>query len=110
MNPILLRPDLLPLIVLCALGTYAARAIPLLAPGVERLPAPVLTYLRFIGPAALGAIAATAVFIGDTGLRIGPDAVAVGAGALIGRWRASLLIGLLTAVALVIVLRATIAA
>ena len=57
-----LRTDLVPLAILGGIGTYAARALPLLAPGADRLPAPVLAYLRLIGPAVLGAIAA---FIAD---------------------------------------------
>lgn len=31
-----LRTDLLPLAILGGIGTYAARAIPLLAPGIDR--------------------------------------------------------------------------
>ena len=37
-----LRTDLVPLAILGGIGTYAARALPLLAPGADRLPAPVL--------------------------------------------------------------------
>ncbi len=46
-----LRTDLVPLAILGGIGTYAARALPLLAPGADRLPAPVLAYLRLIGNA-----------------------------------------------------------
>jgi branched-subunit amino acid transport protein len=104
------RTDLVPLAILGGIGTYAARALPLLAPGVDRLPAPVLTYLRLIGPAALGAIAAANIFVADGAFRVGPEAVAVITGAAIGRWRSSLLVGMAASVVVVLVLRATIAA
>lgn len=104
-----LRLDLVPLAVLGGIGTYAARALPLLAPGVDRLPAPVLTYLRLIGPAALGAIAAADIFVADGAFRVGPEAVAVITGAAVGWWRSSLLVGMAVSVAVVLLLRATIA-
>ena len=103
------RTDLVPLAILGGIGTYAARALPLLAPGADRLPAPVLAYLRLIGPAVLGAIAAVNVFVDDASLRVGPEAVAVVGGALIGRWRDSLLVGMVATVFVVLLLRATIA-
>ncbi len=104
-----LRLDLVPLAVLGGIGTYAARALPLLAPGVDRLPAPVLTYLRLIGPAALGAIAAADIFVADGAFRVGPEAVAVITGAAVGWWRSSLLVGMAVSVLVVLLLRATIA-
>lgn len=104
-----LRIDLVPLAVLGGIGTYAARALPLLAPGVDRLPAPVLTYLRLIGPAALGAIAAADIFVADGAFRVGPEAVAVITGAAVGWWRSSLLVGMAVSVLVVLLLRATIA-
>jgi len=105
-----LRTDLVPLAILGGIGTYAARALPLLAPGADRLPAPVLAYLRLIGPAVLGAIAAANVLVADASLRVGPEAAAVVVGALIGRWRGSLLVGMAASVIAVLLLRATIAA
>jgi len=39
--------------------TYPSRSIPMLAPGIERLPRWAVTYLRLAGPAALAALAAT---------------------------------------------------
>ena len=104
-----LRIDLVPLAVLGGIGTYAARALPLLAPGVDRLPAPVLTYLRLIGPAALGAIAAADIFVADGAFRVGPEAVAVITGAAVGWWRSNLLVGMAVSVVVVLLLRATIA-
>ena len=104
-----LRTDLVPLAILGGIGTYAARAAPLLVSGADRLPAPVLAYLRLIGPAVLGAIAAANVFVADASLRVGPEAVSVVLGALIGRWRDSLLVGMVASVIVVIIVRATIA-
>jgi branched-subunit amino acid transport protein len=99
-----------PLAILGGIGTYAARALPLLAPGIDRLPAPALAYLRLIGPAVLGAIAAANVFVTDASLRVGPEAVAVITGAAVGRWRNNLLVGMAVSVFVVLLLRATIAA
>ena len=106
----LLRADLVPLAVLGAAGTYAARALPLLTPGIDRLPGPALAYLRLIGPAVLGAIAAANIFVAGGAPHLGPEAPAVLVGAAIGRWRNSLLVGMVVSVAAVLVLRATIAA
>lgn len=51
------------LALLMAAVTYPARAIPLLVPGFERLPPRALEYLRLVGPAVLGAIAASQVLL-----------------------------------------------
>lgn len=104
----LLRMNLLPLVVAAAAGTIAARAIPLLAPGIDRIPPTARAYLRMIGPAALGGIAATAVFLHDGAPIFGPEAVAVILGAAIGRLRNSLLLAMVIAVVVVLLLRATI--
>jgi branched-subunit amino acid transport protein len=113
MSPELVRFDLVPLAILGGVGTYVARALPMLVPGIDRLPPLVLEYLRLIGPAVLGAIAAAAVFVvhnaSGTTLRVGPEAVAVIAGMAFGRWRNSLLLGMAASVMVVLALRATIA-
>ena len=103
--------ELVGLAVLMFAVTYPARAIPLLVPRFEHLPPRALEYLRLVGPAVLGAIAAVEVLIGE-----GPDgspvlalsweAVAVaGCGAIVA-WRRNLALGLLVAVILIAVLRA----
>ena len=84
--------------------TYPARAIPLLAPGFERLPPRALEYLRLVGPAVLGAIAASQVLLvtgadGRPTFHVGIDAVAVVACAGLVAWRHNLFVGLLVAVA-----------
>ena len=101
---------ILPLVLAAAVGTFAARAIPLFAPGVDRLPPIALAYLRMIGPAALGGIAAKEVFLRDGVPSVGPEAVAVIAGALVGRLRGSLLFAMVVSVVVVLALRATISA
>jgi branched-subunit amino acid transport protein len=102
--------ELIALAVLMFAVTYPARAIPLLAPQFERLPPPVLAYLRLVGPAALGGIAAVEVLVRPAGdgvvLELGWEALAVLACAGIVAWRHNLALGLLVAVVLIGVLRA----
>lgn len=95
--------DLVGLALLMAAVTYPARAVPLLAPAFERLPARALEYLRLVGPAVLGAIAASQVLLatgadGRPTLHLGIDAVAVLACAALVAWRRNLFLGLLVAV------------
>ena len=45
--------DLVLLAVLMGAVTYPSRALPLLAPGIERLPPRALLYLRLVGPTVL---------------------------------------------------------
>jgi branched-subunit amino acid transport protein len=102
--------ELVGLAVLMLVVTYPARAIPLLAPQFERLPPPVLAYLRLVGPAVLGAIAAVEVLVepaGDGfGLVVGPEALAVLACAGIVAWRRNLALGLVVAIAFIALARA----
>jgi len=91
------------LALLMAAVTYPARAIPLLAPAFERLPPRALEYLRLVGPAVLGAIAASQVLFasgadGRPAFHVGLDAVAVLACAALVAWRRNLFVGLLVAV------------
>lgn len=102
--------ELVGLAVLMALVTYPARALPLLAPGLERLPAGALEYLRLVGPAVLAALAAVNVMVvmpegGAPAFHVGIEWLAVGACALIMAWRRNLFLGLLVAVVLVAVAR-----
>ena len=97
--------------LLMAAVTYPARAVPLRAPGVERLPPPVLAYLRLVGPASLAALAAVAVFVtqdqaGRTALGVGMEVGAVALAIAIVAWRRNLFLGIAAAVILVAVRRA----
>jgi branched-subunit amino acid transport protein len=91
------------LALLMGLVTYPSRAIPLLAPGIERLPARVVEYLRLIGPATLAALAAvTALFptdaTGHAQFHLGIEILAVAVCAAVTAWRRNLLMGLILAV------------
>ena len=103
--------DLVGLAVLMFAVTYPARAIPLLVPRFEHLPPRALEYLRLVGPAVLGAIAATEVLVGEgpdgrSVLTVGPEVLAVVACAAIVAWRRNLALGLLVAIVLIAMLRA----
>jgi branched-subunit amino acid transport protein len=105
------RPEILGLIAGMAVVTYATRALPLLMPGIERLPAPALAYLRLVGPAVLAALVASNVLIartpdGSTQVHVGIEWLAIAACVGLVAWRRVLLLGLVAAVAIVAVGRA----
>ena len=56
------------------------------------------------------ALAAASVFVQGGAFTVGPEAVAVFAGAAVGRWRGNLLLGMVVSVLVVLTLRATLAA
>lgn len=99
------------LAVLMGAATYPSRALPLLAPGMERLPAPILAYLRLVAPAVLAAIGAVNVLVIEPGggvrFHLGIEAVAVVVCLILTLWRRNLLAGLAAAVVLVALARAT---
>jgi branched-subunit amino acid transport protein len=102
---------LVPLAILMGLVTYPWRAVPLLAPGIHRLPARLQEYLRLVGPAVLAALAAvdTMVVLDATRhplFHVGPEWIAVGLCALVVARKRGLLIGLVLAAVLIAVLRA----
>jgi branched-subunit amino acid transport protein len=102
--------ELVGLAALMAAVTYPSRALPLLTPGIERLPRSALLYLRLVGPAVLAALAATnALLIVDADrhatLHPGIESVAVLACLAIAWWRRSLFLGLIAAVAITVVAR-----
>ncbi len=103
--------QLVGLAVLMAVVTYPWRAAPLLAPGMERLPAAAQTYLRLVGPAVLAALAAANIAIAVTAdggrtLHAAVEWLSVGACVAIVAWRRSLFPGLLVAMALAAAVRA----
>ena len=101
--------SLLPLVFLMWLATYPSRALPMLAPGIERLPRWAIDYLRLAGPAALAALAAVNCLITSGSrphLLIGVEPLAVGLCAVVV-WRTRLLFpAVLAAVILVAAARA----
>lgn len=102
---------LVPLALLMGLVTYPFRAIPLLAPGFERLPEQVRLYLRLVGPAVLAALAAVNTVVatdpaGRPMLHVGPEWIAVGLCIAVVALRRSLLVGLVLAAGSIAILRA----
>jgi branched-subunit amino acid transport protein len=102
--------ELIGLALMMAAVTYPSRALPLLVPGVDRLPPIVLAYLRLVGPAILAALAAADVAIavdagGRPSFHVGVEWLAVGAGVALVAWRRNLLLGIAAAVVLVAVVR-----
>jgi branched-subunit amino acid transport protein len=98
------------LAVLMMAVTYPSRALPLLAPGIERLPRWALDYLRLVGPAILAALAVVnaVVVTGDDGasIEVGIIAAGVAVCALVVARTRQLIVGLAVAVALVALARA----
>ena len=102
--------DLVLLALLMGAVTYPWRAIPLLAPGFDRLPPLALDYLRLVGPAVLAALAAVAILVvteasGAHRLQVGIELVAVVVGVAVVRWRRNVFLGILAAVLIVAVVR-----
>ena len=102
--------ELVLLAVLMAAVTYPSRAVPLLAPWIERLPHRALVYLRLVGPAVLAALAAVNVMVvsadGRPAFHVGVEWLAVVASIALMAWRRNLFLGLVAAVGLVAVARA----
>lgn len=102
--------ELIPLAILMGLATYPFRAVPLLAPGFERLPERVRLYLRLVGPSVLAALAAVDTMVKTTDGRpifhVGWEWLAVGLCIALVGLRRSLLIGLVLAAGSIAVLRA----
>jgi branched-subunit amino acid transport protein len=96
---------LVPLAVLMGLVTYPSRALPLLVPGMNRLPERVRLYLRLVGPSALAALSAVNVMVSldadrHASFHVGLEWVAVALCLAVVAWRRNLFLGLLVAVAL----------
>jgi branched-subunit amino acid transport protein len=99
------------LAALMAVVTYPSRAIPLLTPGIERLPRWALDYLQLVGPAVLAALAAVNVMVvtqaGRATFHVGVEWLAVVISIALMAWRKNLFFGLAAGVALVALARAT---
>lgn len=101
-----------PLALLMAAVTYPWRAVPLLAPHMQRLPQVVRDYLRLVGPAMLATLAAVNVAVVTNATRtersfhFGVEWLAIALCVAVVGARRSLLIGLLGAIAVVAVARA----
>ncbi|MEO8229456.1 MAG: AzlD domain-containing protein [Chloroflexota bacterium] len=101
--------DLILLAALMAAVTFPSRALPLLVPGIDRLPRRALEYLQLVGPAVLAALAAVNVMVvtpdGQPIFHIGIEWLAVIVTIALTAWRRNLLYGLAAGVALVAVAR-----
>ena len=102
--------ELIGLAVLMAAVTYPSRALPMLVPGIDRLPAAATEYLRLVGPATLAALAASgANIVFDEAQRPAiqdvPLVLGIVACLAVMVVRRNLLAGLVAAVALVAGLR-----
>jgi branched-subunit amino acid transport protein len=102
---------LVPLALLMGLATYPSRALPLLVPGMSRLPERIQLYLRLVGPSVLGALAAVNVMVSldperHASFHVGWEWVAVAACIVVVGWRKNLFLGLIVAVGLISAARA----
>jgi branched-subunit amino acid transport protein len=100
---------LVPLAFLMWAVTYPSRALPMLAPGIERLPTWAISYLRLAGPAALAALASVNCLLtagSPPSLLVGIEPAAVAGCVLIVARTRLLLPGVIAAVVLVAVARA----
>ena len=99
--------ELVPLAVLMFAVTYPSRAVGLLSPAIDRLPARGLAYLQLVGPAVLAALAAVNVMVvttdGRSAFVVGLPWLSVLACIALVRWRHNLFLGLAVAVAIAVV-------
>jgi branched-subunit amino acid transport protein len=103
--------ELIALAVLMGAVTYPSRALPMLLPGIERLPDAAHLYLRLIGPAILASLAAVNTLVvldpdGTVRPSLGVEALAVVVAVAVVAWRRNLLLALVAAVLLVALTRA----
>lgn len=106
-----MKTDLVWLALLMGAVTYPWRAVPLLVPGMHRLPAAIRDYVRLVGPAVLASLAAVNVLISvdaarKPSLHVGIEWLAVGACIVLVAARRGLLLGLLAAAAIAATARA----
>ncbi len=100
------------LAVLMFVVTYPSRALGLLTPGLERLPRIAFDYLQLVGPAVLAALASVSVMVvvgadDVPSFHVGVEWLAVLVCLAVVAWRRNLFLGLVAAVAIVVVARAT---
>ena len=103
--------EYVPLAIIMFAFTYPSRAVGLLAPAIDRLPRRVLEYLQLVGPAVLSALAAVDIMVGvengASAFTIGLPWVSVGVCLLLVAWRRNLFVGLVAAVLIAVIGRAS---
>ncbi len=103
--------NLVLLAILMFAVTYPSRALGLLTPGLDRLPKVAFDYLQLVGPAILAALAAVSVMVvvdddDVASFHVGIEWVAVLVCLALVAWRRNLFLGLVAAIAVVVVARA----
>ena len=105
-----MNSELVVLAILMGAVTYPSRALPLLTPGIERLPRWALDYLQLVGPAVLAALAAVNVMVvstdGGQAFHVGVEWLAVLTSIAVMARRRNLFLGLALGVILVATIRA----
>ena len=106
-----MNTNLVLLAVLMFAVTYPSRALGLLTPGMDRMPKIAFDYLQLVGPAVLAALAAVSVMVVGAddvpSFHIGVEWVAVFVCLALVARRRNLFLGLLAAVAVVVIARET---
>ena len=104
--------ELVLLAVLMGAATWPSRALPMLVPGIDRLPARARDYLELVGPAILATLAAVNVFVvidaeRDPSFHVGIEWLAVGACVVLMVARRGLLVGTVVAALITALARAS---
>ena len=104
--------ELVFLAVLMGAATWPSRALPMLVPGIDRLPARARDYLELVGPAILATLAAVNVFVvidaeRDPSFHVGIEWLAVGACVVLMVARRGLLVGTVVAALIAALARAS---
>lgn len=107
----MMSTELVWLAVLMGAATYPSRALPLLIPGIQRLPARALDYLRLVGPAVLATLAAVSIAVTtdaerNTSFHLGIEWLAVAACIVLMVARRGLLVGTVAAALIAALARA----
>jgi branched-subunit amino acid transport protein len=106
-----MKTELVWLALLMGAVTYPWRAVPLLTPGMHRLPSRAQEYFRLVGPAVLAALAAVDVMVildaeRTPSFHVGVEWLAVGVCLVLVSARRGLLVGLVAAALITTVVRA----
>lgn len=106
-----MKTELVWLALLMGAVTYPWRAVPLLVPGMHRLPSRAQEYLRLVGPAVLAALAAVDVMViidaeRTPSFHVGVEWLAVGVCIVLVAARRGLLVGLVAAALITTLVRA----
>ncbi|MEW5991152.1 MAG: AzlD domain-containing protein [Chloroflexota bacterium] len=104
--------ELVLLAVLMGAATYPSRALPMLVPGIDRLPARARSYLELVGPAILATLAAASIVVvidaeRNPSFHVGIEWLAVAACVVLVAARRGLLVGTVVAALIAALARAS---